>query len=234
MVPASRRDGASRALLLPKLSGMAFEGFPAESFDFYERLEADNSRSFWNAHKGEYQQYVREPMLALADELEDEFGSAHVFRPNRDIRFSADKSPYKTYQGMFVSRVPGTGFYVQVSADGGHASGGFHSHGPDQVERYRRSVDADHTGSALAMIVAALERDGLAVGGDQLKTRPRGIPADHPRLDLLRYRSLTASRNWPAGPELSGPSALGLIRQTWTQLVPLCDWLGENVGHSQA
>ena len=194
---------------------MAFEGFRAESFDFYERLEADNSRSFWNAHKGEYQQYVREPMLELADEL------------------SADKSPYKTYQGMFVSRVPGMGFYVQISADGVHAGGGFHNHGPDQVERYRQAVDAERAGSELAAIVARLERDGLAVGGEQLKTRPRGIPADHPRVDLLRYRSLTAGRDWPAGPELSGPSSLGLIRQTWTQLIPLCDWLGDNVGDSQ-
>jgi len=213
---------------------MAFEGFPAESFGFYERLEADNSRGFWNAHKGDYQRYVREPMLALADELEDEFGAAQVFRPYRDTRFSADKSPYKNHQGMFVQRVPGTGFYVQVSADGVHASGGFHSHGPDQVERYRQAVDAERSGSALAGIVAGLERDGLAVGGDRLKTRPRGIPADHPRLDLLRHRSLTASREWPAGPELSGPAALGLIRETWQRLIPLCDWLGEHVGASQA
>ncbi len=213
---------------------MAFEGFTAEAFSFYERLEADNSRSFWNEHKGEYQRYVRDPMLALADALEDEFGQAQIFRPHRDTRFSADKSPYKTHQGMFVPRVPGTGFYVQVSADGMHASGGFHSHASDQVERYRQAVDADRTGSALAGIVAALQQAGLAVGGDQLKTRPRGVPADHPRLELLRHRSLTASRDWPAGPQLSGPSALALVRQTWQELIPLCDWLGEHVGASQA
>jgi uncharacterized protein (TIGR02453 family) len=207
------------------LAGMAFEGFAAESFDFYERLEADNSRSFWSAHKTEYERFVREPMLALADELEDEFGPAHLFRPNRDTRFSADKSPYKTHQGLFISRVPGTGFYVQVSADGVLASGGFHSHGPDQIERFRRAVDSEGTGAELASIVAGLGRNGLEVGGDQLQTRPRGIPADHPRVDPLRYRSLTASRHWPPGPELAGPAALGLIRQTWEQLIPLCDWL---------
>jgi len=212
------------------LAGMAFEGFAAESFDFYERLEADNSRSFWSAHKAEYERFVREPMLALADELEDEFGPAHLFRPNRDTRFSADKSPYKTHQGLFISRVPGTGFYVQVSADGVLASGGFHSHGPDQIERFRRAVASEGTGTELASIVAGLSRNGLEVGGDQLKTRPRGIPADHPRVDLLRYRSLTASRHWPAGPELARPAALGLIRQTWEQLIPLCDWLSEYVG----
>ncbi len=213
---------------------MAFEGFPAEAFSFYERLEADNSRSFWNAHKGEYQRYVRDPMLALADALEEEFGQAQIFRPHRDTRFSADKSPYKTHQGMFVPQVPGTGFYVQLSADGMHASGGFHSHGPDQVERYRQAVDAEGTGSALADIVATLGQAGLAIGGDRLKTRPRGVAADHPRLELLRHRSLTASRDWQAGPALSGSSALALVRRTWQELVPLCDWLGEHVGASQA
>ena len=169
-------------------------------------------------------------MAALAGELEAEFGPATIFRPHRDIRFSADKSPYKTYQGAFVERLAGTGFYVQVSADGMLASGGFHSHGPDQVERYRAAVDADRTGKQLARIVAELRRDGLAIGGDRLKTRPRGVTMDHPRLELLRHRSLTASRDWPPGPVLHDRQALGLVRQTWAQLVPLCDWLSEHAG----
>ena len=213
---------------------MAFEGFPHQAFSFYERLETDNSRDFWNAHKQEYQQYVREPMIALADELEDEFGPATVFRPNRDIRFSPDKSPYKTYQGMFVERVPGTGFYAQVSADGILVSGGFHSHSPDQVERYRLAVDAAPSGTALAGIVTGLGEQGLSVGGDQLKTRPRGVQPDHPRVDLLRYRSLTASRNWAAGPDLFGPTVLGMIRRDWQRLMPLCDWLAKYVGAPQS
>ena len=213
---------------------MTFKGFPAEAFGFYERLEADNSKSFWTAHKGEYEQYVREPMIALGDELLQEFGDATVFRPHRDIRFSADKSPYKTHQGAFVERVPGLGFYVEVSADGMLASGGFHSHAPDQVERYRRAADAGTSGTALAEIVAGLAQDGLSVGGDRLKTRPRGVPEDHPRLDLLRHRSLTASRDWPPGPSLHRRDALDLVRQTWRQLVPLCAWLTEHVGAPQA
>ena len=209
---------------------MTFNGFPAETFGFYERLETDNSRSFWAANKTEYERYVREPVMELADELAAEFGPATVFRPQRDIRFSADKSPYKTYQGLFVQQVPGTGLYAQVSADGILASGGFHSHAPDQVERYRKAVDAELSGAALAEVVSRVERDGLRIGGDQLKTRPRGVAADHPRLDLLRYRSLTASRDWPAGPAVSGRQALDLIRETWRQLVPLCAWIGEHVG----
>ena len=216
-----------------RLSGMAFQGLPAETFGFYQRLEADNSRSFWEAHKGEYQEYVREPVLALVGELEAEFGPATVFRPQRDIRFSADKSPYKNYQGAFIERLPGTGFYVQVSADGLMASGGFHSHAPDQVERYRAAVDAERSGTKLAAIIVSLREAGLSIEGDRLKTRPRGMSADHPRSELLRHRSLTAGRDWPAGPPLDSRRALSLVRQTWQQLIPLCDWLRGHVGPPQ-
>lgn len=213
---------------------MRFDGFPAEGFTFYERLEADNSKSFWNAHKADYQRFVREPLELLADDLEPEFGQAMLFRPYRDTRFSADKSPYKTHQGMFVERSGGTGFYLQVSADGLLAGGGFHSHAPDQVERYRVAADAESSGVALAAIVADLAVGGLAIGGDKLKTRPRGVRPDHPRLELLRHRSLTATMDWPAGPPLHDRDALGLVTQTWRQLTPLCDWLAEHVGGPQS
>ena len=165
--------------------GMAFAGFPAEAFTFYEQLRADNSKTFWTEHKSDYEQYVLKPIVALGADLEEEFGSMSVFRPYRDVRFSADKSPYKTYQGMFVERAPGLGFYVGISADGMLVSGGFHSHAPDQVERYRHAVDAETSGRALAELVSKLAADGLAIEGDQIKTRPRGIPADHPRVDRI-------------------------------------------------
>src|SRR5262249_57813620 len=162
------------------MPGMAFEGCAAEAFSFYRRLEADNSRTFWDVHKEDYQRLVREPVIALTDELEAEFGPAAVFRPYRDTRFSADKSPYKTHQGAFVERVAGLGLYVEVSADGMLASGGFHSHAPDQVERYRRAVDAGPPGTMLAAIMAGLVQDGLSIGGDRLKTKPPGRPEGPP------------------------------------------------------
>jgi hypothetical protein len=135
---------------------------------------------------------------------------------------------------MFVERLPGTGLYAQVSADGLLVSGGFHSHSPDQVDRYRRAVDAGSSGTALADIVAGLGAQGLSVGGDQLKTRPRGVQPDHPRLELLRYRSLTASRNRPAGTDLTSRSVLDVIRLDWQRLIPLCDWLAKYVGAPQS
>lgn len=213
---------------------MSLTGFPAAAVRFYERLEGDNSRAFWQKNRGEYEDSVRGPMLALLEELAPEFGAGHAFRPHRDIRFSADKSPYKTYQGGFVAREEGIGLYVQISADGLLAAGGFHSSAPDQVERYRAAVDDEPTGERLAAIVAGLRAAGLEIGGERLKTKPRGFSADHPRIELLRHRSLTAERFWPPGPALRRPGALDLVRDTWREMLPLCDWLGRHVGPTRS
>ena len=76
-----------------------FRGWPAEALEFYEGLEADNSKAYWTAHKDVYETVVLSPMKAIAAELAPEFGDGKVFRPNRDVRFSTDKSPYKTHIG---------------------------------------------------------------------------------------------------------------------------------------
>jgi hypothetical protein len=99
-----------------------------------------------------------------------------------------------------------------------------------QVAKRAERTGHHHEPPAVTQLVATLREGGLSIGGDQLKTRPRGVAGDHPRLELLRHRSLTAVRDWPAGPLLHDRQALSLVRQTWVQLIPLCDWLCEHVG----
>ena len=81
---------------------MTFSGFPDEGLVFYEGLEADNSKSYWTEHRQAYDEHVRQPMQELADELAPEFGTPKLFRPYRDVRFSHDKTPYKTHQGAVL------------------------------------------------------------------------------------------------------------------------------------
>ena len=95
-----------------------FGGFPVAALDFYDDLEVDNTKSFWERNKPVYEQSVRAPMTALCAALEPEFGSAKIFRPYRDVRFAKDKSPYKTAQGAYVSASSGSGWYVSLSAPG--------------------------------------------------------------------------------------------------------------------
>ncbi len=92
---------------------MSFTGFPVAGLDFYEDLENDNSKVFWTAHKDVYDQSVRGPLEALATELAGTFGPAKLFRPSRDVRFSKDKTPYKTHQGAWFTA---SSRYVQTLA----------------------------------------------------------------------------------------------------------------------
>jgi len=215
----------------PASPQVSFSGFPDEALEFYEGLEADNSRTYWQARKAVYDAAVRRPMEALLAALEPELGPAKIFRPNRDVRFSPDKSPYKTHCGAVLTRTGGTG-YVQVSADGLLVAAGYYATGSDQVERYRRAVADDVQGAALVRVVAAVEAAGYRVEGHRLKTMPRGYAKDHPRAGLLRHRTLYAARSWPPEPWLHTPECAEVVRQGWRDLAPLAEWLAGNVGPS--
>ena len=204
---------------------MPFTGFPVAALDFYDDLELDNTKSFWAAHKHVYESAVREPMLALTGALAQEFGQAKVFRPYRDVRFAKDKTPYKTGQGAIVNIAPATGYYVEVAAPGVRVGGGYyHAGGPD-LARIRTAIDTPHSGEELAGMVAALESDGFEIRGEQLKTTPRGYDSDHPRIDLLRYKSLSLGRSYGFEPVIHTPELLDHVREDWRRLRPLVEWI---------
>ena len=206
---------------------MAFQGWPVEAVEFYEGLEADNSRTYWLAHKSTYDDAVYAPMAALLADLEKEFGTGKIFRPNRDIRFSADKSPYKTAIAASLD----SGGYVQFSAHGLGAGNGMYMMAPDQLDRYRQAVADDVTGEALAKVIAEVEGHHIDVTGhDTLKTAPRGYPRDHPRVDLLRQKGLIAWQQWPVKGWLGTPAAKTRIVDFLRASKPLHDWLVQHVG----
>lgn len=207
---------------------MTFTGIPVEALDFYEDLEADNSKSFWTKHKSVYETAVRDPLRALGDSLADEFGPVHFFRPYRDVRFSNDKTPYKTQQGVTVG-----GNYVQIGAAGLFVAAGYYRMAPDQVARYRAAVDDERTGSALAACVDELRGLGYGVDGEALKTRPRGYPDDHPRLELLKLKSVVGRRDFGSPDWLHTPKAAEHVAAAWRDLAPLARWLDDHVRPSE-
>lgn len=205
-----------------------FEGIPAAAIGFYAELELNNNREWWLEHKAGYETLIREPLAALLAELEPRFGPAKIFRPNRDIRFSQDKSPYKTAQGAFASFQEGVGYYLQLSADGLLVGGGYHTHSPAQLARYRNSVDAAGTGELLQQIIGTVTGAGFRVEGERLKTVPRGFPRDHPRAELLKHKSLSASVELQQPEWLSSPSATEEVARRWEQLRPLVEWVARH------
>jgi uncharacterized protein (TIGR02453 family) len=207
---------------------MAFQGWPAEALEFFEGLEADNSRTYWQQHRADYETLVRAPMEALLAELAPAWGEGRIFRPYRDVRFSADKRPYQTHIGALVGDA-----YVRLDARGLGGGAGMWEMAPDQLERYRRAVDDDASGGALAGIVAELRAAGIeAQGHGVLKTAPRGYPRDHPRVELLRYKGLVAWQEWPAGRWLGTRRAKDRVVRFLERSRPLTGWLGANVGPS--
>ncbi len=208
---------------------MAFDGWPDASLDFYRGLEADNSKAYWTEHKDVYETAVLAPMSALIDDLAGEFGEGKIFRPYRDVRFSADKSPYKTAIGAILRG----GGYVQLSSAGLGVGAGYHALAPDQLERYRAAVADEATGEelrdAIAQVVAA--DIGITVH-ESLKSAPRGYPKDHPRADLLQNKDLAAWKQWKPGAWLRTPAAEDRVVEVLRNARPLGAWLDANVGPS--
>jgi uncharacterized protein (TIGR02453 family) len=216
-MPAARKPAA------PRPAATSFSGIPVAALDFYDDLEADNSKVFWEAHRDVYLESVRAPMLSLLSALEDEFGPGKLFRPYRDVLFSHDKTPYKTHQGAFIGVAPSTGWYVELSAAGVFVAGGFYRASPQGLAAVRTAIDGPD-GGELERITASLHRAALPIGGETVRTTPRGYAADHPRIGLLRHKSITAGRSYGFEPSIHTAALLDRVRKDWRRLRPLIDW----------
>ena len=206
-----------------------FTGFSRRAVEFYGALEDDNTKPFWTAHKAVYEAEVAAPMRALLAELEPEFGAGRMFRPYRDVRFSADKTPYKTVQGALVGADSGIGRYLQLSADGLMVGGGFHAHTSSQTAQFRAAIDDPDAGSELESLVAALRADDFRIEGARLATRPRGFGADHPRIELLKYKELMAIKQFGAPDWLDSHQAVDEVAAGWRAVQPLCNWVERSI-----
>jgi uncharacterized protein (DUF2461 family) len=128
--------------------------------------------------------------------------------------------------------IGGTG-YIQLSAEGLAAGAGMWQMGPEQLTRYRAAVASDPAGVGLEQILAVLEKEDITVHGHgALKSAPRGYPADHPRITLLRYKGLTAWKQWPVEPWLETAAAKDRVVSFLRSAQPLCSWLATHAGET--
>jgi uncharacterized protein (TIGR02453 family) len=206
-----------------------FDGFGSGAVAWFEGLERDNSRAYFERTRATFVADVREPFEDLLDELSLEFvGEPKLFRQHRDTRFSPDKSPYKTRTYGIVWDGSGRAWYAALSAAGMYAGSGYWQMAGDQLERYRAAVSDELSG-----LLAAADAAGLELAAPALKTVPRGFPRDHPHAALLRYKSVIAGRALAPGPALETREALEFVAGTWRAVGPLNDWLLIHVGPSR-
>ena len=175
-----------------------FRGWPEAAFDFYARLELDNTKRSGRRIERSTTKQCASRSTRCRTSWKGRYGRLRVFRPYRDVRFSKDKSPYKTAAGAVTEGADGSIYYVQVSADGLFVGSGYYHMASDQLQRWRAAVDEETSGSAIVQVVTALRKARFEIGAmDALKTAPRGYPRDHPRVELLRMKGLTAGRSFP-------------------------------------
>ena len=212
-----------------------FDGFTPAVRKWFQGLEADNSRDYFQAHRDFYEESIRGQMEALLDELSDKFeGDVKMFRQNRDLRFSPDKSPYKTqtYGVIRHSADAPHGLFASISARGLVAGGGYYRLARDQLDRYRDAVVDDKRSPGLEKAIAKAQKAGLELWGESLATAPRGYPKDHERIELLRRKSVALGATLKIGSGIGRADGMRFVTKTWNAAAPVTAWLDEHVGGS--
>jgi len=203
-----------------------FQGFPREAIDFFKGLERHNNREWFLPRKQLYERACHAPMTSLLAELGPRFGKGKVSRIYRDIRFSSNKSPYKTFVGAGMGS-----HYIHLSKEGLYVGGGMYMPDSVRLERFRGAIADDASGKELDRIVKALRKKGYRVDTHEtLKGAPRGYTADHPRIGLLRMKDIFAGKSFKPSTWLSTPKAVDRIRAVMMDVKPLTDWLQRHTG----
>jgi uncharacterized protein (TIGR02453 family) len=217
----------------PQTGWDTFRGFGTEVQQWFEGLEKDNTREYFSARRAFFDDAIRGQMEALLTELSLTFGGeVKMFRQHRDIRFSADKSPYKTntYGVLRGADTAAQGLYASISANGLVAGSGYHVMARDQLDRYRDAVADDRRGRELVKLAGEARRANLELWGESLATAPRGYPTDHERIDLLRRKSLALGARLHFGRGIDRAAGLQFVTRTWRAAAAVTAWLDDNVG----
>ena len=244
------------ALVREKTAAIRFEGFGPEAIRFLGRLERNNRREWFERNRPVYEREVRDPMRALVEEMDVRLArlapelvgdpKRSIFRIHRDVRFSADKSPYKTnaacqFYHCDAGRGAGqdaegaaAGLYFQIARGECFAAGGMWMPARPALDRIREAIaDAPEDFDALLRAPAFRRRFRRLDQEAQLKRMPRGFAETHPAARWLRYRSFTATRLMTPR-EVESARLPDILARDFAALVPLVRWLNAAIGYRAA
>jgi hypothetical protein len=203
-----------------------FEGWPRAAFDVLLQLEGEPSvevrRRWWR----DREELVRRPMVELLDAIA---ATDPAYEDFAVWRYGGITLEAWQRQGAIVRLAQNVELSVRFDLDGLEVALAWWYAPAEQIERYRAAVADAGSGRWLTAIVRKLEREGFEISGDQLKRPLRGHPADHPRAQLLRHRSLIATRPLGCDDWVHTPAAADRVVTAFTQLRPLARWLAGNV-----
>lgn len=223
---------------------MTFTGFPRAGLAFLTELEANNTKEWFEEHRDEHTSLLMEPakafVVAVGERLQSispriyydtkTNGTGSLLRIYRDTRFSHDKSPIKTnISGMFWEgggkKMTRPGFGFQLEATALRIMGGQFNFSKDFMEIYRQNVDHEKSGKELATLLDDIQRKGYEINGDAYKKVPGAYDADHPRAELLKYKSLWCSTSIDDIDVMTSPNLPDIVFDHYKNLAPLQQWL---------
>ncbi len=226
-----------------------FEGFADTKLSFFHALAKNQNKAWFDAHREAYESGWRAPMAALLAEAKEKLDAAYphvdlgepkVLRIYRDVRFSKDKTPYKTaVAGGLPLAVGGGGMmdapsalYVHLGVDDGcvAGAGSYHLDGP-KLERFRRAVLDEERGEEIGALVHSLEKKGYRLAAaETLKKTPKGVAPDHPRAALLRMKGLVVMFPEMPRAKLASRTLLDWTVKAARAAAPLVEWLAFSTG----
>jgi uncharacterized protein (TIGR02453 family) len=219
-----------------------FNGFPGEFISFFEKLKKNNSKQWFESNRKDYEKYILHPSREFVIEMGKKLRriapeinaipqiNKSLFKINKDVRFSKDKSPYKTYMGIWLwegnrKRMESSGFYLHVEDKILFIGAGIKMFPPRVLDRYRQAVVDSKLGVELEKAVKKVSDQGYLVTGKHYKKVPRGYEADHPNAQFLLYNGLTARVEEKVPDAFFSDAIIDYAYSHYRNMLPLHRWL---------
>jgi uncharacterized protein (TIGR02453 family) len=221
-----------------------FEGFPREGIRFLKQLKRHNNRPWFEKHKSEYETSVKLPMQSLVAALKPQFDrfapeydinpKRSIFRIYRDVRFSSDKTPYKTHVAAhFVLRgkpkgIEGSGYYLHIEPGEIFIGGGIYMPDGDQLKKIRRAI-ANQPDRFLSIVKdRKFRRKFGELDGEKLKRVPTGYDPEHPLGEWLKFKQFFVGNDWPES-VCYKRSFVSEVAKAFEEATPLVRFLNEAI-----
>jgi len=221
-----------------------FKGFSKETLNFFKKLKKNNDKNWFGMHREEYDDYVLNPakafIIAMGEKLKelspavnaDPRTNKSLFRINRDIRFSNDKTPYKTHMAVIfwdgpLSRMESSGFHFHLEMDSLNLGVGLYKFTRPQLEEYRNSVVHPEFGKQLVKAYDEVSKKGYKFGGKNYKRIPGDYDPGHENAQFLLYDGMYAGKKYSIPDEFYSEKLLDFCLEPYRDMLPAQRWLSE-------
>jgi len=218
-----------------------FKGFHEETLKFLVELKFNNTKEWFDENRGRYDEYILEPSKAFVvaigerlkeispDIIAEPKVNMSLFRINRDVRFSPDKSPYKTHIGIVFwegpkKRMECPGFYMQIDPDSLMFAGGMHLLPKDMIEPFRKVVSEEGPAKELAVIIDDVKSSGIETGGLHYKRTPRDFTEDHQYSYLLKHNGVFGMDTIEIPDEFFTDELINIAFDRFSKIDPINRW----------